>query len=103
MKIISPVYLGQHSYPKYDEMIASLKKNLEENNVLKIDLEFLHGNEVQSYLQDILLPTYTKYKTQVYLQTRSKERMKKVIRTLKENIWTCSPVESEEGFFTIEL
>ena len=96
MKIISPSYLGNHNYNNYEAMKASLSEYLSSYSDLCLDLDFLHAKEVQPYIVDILLPCLDH---PVYLQSKSRERMKKVLRILKDNFCIFDAIEKDEEVF----
>lgn len=102
--IISPTYLGSHNYPRYEEMAEVLESYLFAEKEVVIDFDFMFQQEVDSYIRDILIPTYSDNKEViVWLQTKQKDRIKRIARILNSVLQKFSPIIQEEGFYKIKL
>lgn len=105
MSIISPTYLGEHRYPRYDEMKKILIDYLNKESIT-VDLDFLHAKEVDPYVRDIFIPVFRSIKfgeEYITFQTKSKERMKKLIGIFRSCIEIYSGIEEDDGFYKIRL
>lgn len=103
--VIAPTYLGNHNYAKYDEMKNILSEFLYKEDSITIDIDFLHTNELDVYMKDIAIPVLhdTKDIEEIDFQTKSKERIKKLIRIFKATMQVFGPVVQQDNFYIIKL
>lgn len=99
MKIISPTFQKGHSYKEYDNKIAELHSIAECDNIC-IDMDFLHSNELEKYIKDILLGSLKK---EFRIRSKSMQRVKEILTILDSYMIMTSDIAFGVQFYYVTV
>jgi ABC-type metal ion transport system substrate-binding protein len=77
---------------------------LQDAEIYVIDVDFLHSNEVDPYIRDVFIPIIRNEQINfksIHFQTKSRERMKKMLRAFQSLLQMTGPIFEEDGRYKV--
>lgn len=100
MKLVCPTFQRGHTYQEYDEKLKEIKEAFSDKDIVCIDLDFLHKNEVEKYFMEFVFGRFNK---SFFIRSKRIDRIKECILLFYSRMIFYSEISISGDFIYVKV